>query len=1158
MNKRTVRVWAWGPLTLILILISGWFIQARPGAAENPRGRTAAADPQLPVRWDWREHSGCTPVRDQGTQCDSSWAFATVGVLESRILIEEGQAVDLAEQQLVNCEPRSIGGPGMPYHDGCDFRYPAFQDLQDAGIGLEVCRPYTGTLQDCADACARVYFVESFTELRSGAPVTREEIKTAIYESGPVAALLSGTGNLHGYTGGVFRNCIDWSDPDSEPPDFNQWVVLVGWDDTLGGSGCWIAKNSFGPDWGDHGFIHVPYTCYSIGNYIGYVNYYLKGDTSNIPASERAALIAIYNAANGPGWYSSNWLGPQGSECFWQGVTCNPEATHVTGLTLDRGVAGQIPADIANLPQLDQLTLDGGNVYPYRLLALPPEIGLLSNLKILKLTRLNIPGGYPAALGTLTQLREMDLHQNAQSLGLPPWIGNLTELEKIDFNNNYCQGVIPDEWQNLRHLKYLDLFANRFSGPLPEWIGALSELEFLNLSSNLFDGVIPPGIGNLSRLRYLDLSYNSLRGRIPHAFCNLTSISASEALYLGSNALHSANPVVLDFVNQRDFYHNFAFSQTAPPQHLHWAPQSATGGFLRWDPSPNPDLLNGFQIFYRQGCNAYTMLAGIPNKYATYFPVTGLFPANDYTFMVNSYTDRAILEGNTLFSDFSQPLTVAPDQDPPDYDLFIPAAAHTAGANGTFWRTDIDLCNPGSEAAAVELFLLRKDQGNPNPLRETVDVPAGRTVRLTGVLASLFDADNAAIGLRFNGKPVLANARFYTTAASSGGNGGRYGMIIPAVGEGWTLSPETPGVFHQLSNSPDPGQGFRTNIGFVNARPFSVQVRVNLFGDDGFPLGGLGYTLQPYEHHQITRIHDQFGNPVVTHGFATVEVLTPCGRVHAYAMVIDNVSGDPVYIPAENPAAQLEDPDGFYDAGAALPVGGYNLYLPAAAHTGGVNNTFWKTDVDLYNPGVTDATAEIAFLLQDRANPQPTLTAVTVPHGRTVRLPDILGSFSIGSNAALGIRTHGGPILADARFYTSVSPAMGTFGMYIPTVGSMRVLPGDGQSLGVFHHLSFSPNPGVGFRTNIGFVSASGFNVVVRVRLFGDDGQEIGSFTHTLLPWEHRQFTRVHQHVGAPAVDHGHATVEVLTPHGMVHAYAMLIDNISGDPVYMPVEVVRP
>ena len=56
----------------------------------------------LPASFNWCNQGACTPVRAQGG-CGSCWAFATVGPLESNILIVDGLNVDLSEQWLINC-----------------------------------------------------------------------------------------------------------------------------------------------------------------------------------------------------------------------------------------------------------------------------------------------------------------------------------------------------------------------------------------------------------------------------------------------------------------------------------------------------------------------------------------------------------------------------------------------------------------------------------------------------------------------------------------------------------------------------------------------------------------------------------------------------------------------------------------------------------------------------------------------------------------------------------------------------------------------------------------------------------------------------------------------------------------------------------------------
>src|SRR6185295_5979999 len=67
-----------------------------------------------------------------------------------------------------------------------------------------------------------------------------------------------------------------------------------------------------------------------------------------IPAGERTALIALYNATGGPGWTDhAGWLGPAGSECTWFGVRCSADSSAVTGIFLSNdNLTGSMPPEI--------------------------------------------------------------------------------------------------------------------------------------------------------------------------------------------------------------------------------------------------------------------------------------------------------------------------------------------------------------------------------------------------------------------------------------------------------------------------------------------------------------------------------------------------------------------------------------------------------------------------------------------------------------------------------------------------------------------------------------------------------------------------------------------------------------------------------------------
>ena len=77
---------------------------------------------------------------------------------------------------------------------------------------------------------------------------------------------------------------------------------------------------------------------------------------SQIPEAECWALVALYDATNGPGWReSTGWLAGT-TPCSWYGVTCVDSA--VTRLELDdNGLTGSIPAELGDLSSLSGLWL---------------------------------------------------------------------------------------------------------------------------------------------------------------------------------------------------------------------------------------------------------------------------------------------------------------------------------------------------------------------------------------------------------------------------------------------------------------------------------------------------------------------------------------------------------------------------------------------------------------------------------------------------------------------------------------------------------------------------------------------------------------------------------------------------------------------------------
>jgi hypothetical protein len=128
-----------------------------------------------------------------------------------------------------------------------------------------------------------------------------------------------------------------------------------------------------------------------------------------------------------------------------------------------------------------------------------------------------------------------------------------------------------------------------------------------------------------------------------------------------------------------------------------------------------------------------------------------------------------------------------------------------------------------------------------------------------------------------------------------------------AVNDGFGFGSEATLIL--LSRSPDPSTGFRTNIGIVNLIGTRTEIEIDLFAADGTDLGTVTRTLKPYDHRQVNDAFHAAGADDVPDGYAVVRTTTEGGSFIAYASVVDNGSGDAVFLlgEAESTAPQSLD-----------------------------------------------------------------------------------------------------------------------------------------------------------------------------------------------------------------------------------------------------------
>lgn len=182
-----------------------------------------------------------------------------------------------------------------------------------------------------------------------------------------------------------------------------------------------------------------------------------------IPLSQTDALVALYHATGGANWArNANWLSeePIGT---WYGVTTD-ENGGVTEINLNRNL------------------LNGH---------LPPALGSLSNLEILRLSGNSLAGPIPVALANLAALTNLELNGNQLDGPIPPQLGNLPNLAWLDLSANNLTGPIPSELRARTGLTVLELSENSLTGIFPWWLKELDELLILHTSGNQLSGCIP-------------------------------------------------------------------------------------------------------------------------------------------------------------------------------------------------------------------------------------------------------------------------------------------------------------------------------------------------------------------------------------------------------------------------------------------------------------------------------------------------------------------------------------------------------------------------------------------------------------------------------------------------------------------------------------------
>jgi len=200
---------------------------------------------------DWVNKGAVTVPKAQG-KCGGCWAFSTTGAVEGAYFIKTGTLKSFSEQQLISCDSTNDACGG-----GLMDRAFEWIDEESGGLCLENDYPYVSGpdayVPPCDTSCYIVdgTRVSTFTDVSPDpqrTPCTEDAMQDAVMHQPVSVAIEADQDSFQLYGGGVMT--------DDCGTQLDHGVLVVGYGQD-GEDKYWKVKNSWGPDWGEEGYIRL-------------------------------------------------------------------------------------------------------------------------------------------------------------------------------------------------------------------------------------------------------------------------------------------------------------------------------------------------------------------------------------------------------------------------------------------------------------------------------------------------------------------------------------------------------------------------------------------------------------------------------------------------------------------------------------------------------------------------------------------------------------------------------------------------------------------------------------------------------------------------------------------------------------------------------------
>uniref|UniRef100_A0A7N0TJZ5 Uncharacterized protein n=1 Tax=Kalanchoe fedtschenkoi TaxID=63787 RepID=A0A7N0TJZ5_KALFE len=194
---------------------------------------------------NWTAAGAVSPVRNQG-HSKYGWAFAAVGAVEGIHHIKTGNLVPLSTQSLVDCVAKDGDGCPPAEHNSGPLAWISLH-----GLSAEADYPYQGGKKSkCKSDVVNQPLAVRISGVKNVWPRRSEGALQLAVSRQPVPVAIDVTRIAKEYGRGIYNG---WCD-DTAP---NHFMLAVGYGSDDAGRKYWLLKSSWGPEWGEDGYLRL-------------------------------------------------------------------------------------------------------------------------------------------------------------------------------------------------------------------------------------------------------------------------------------------------------------------------------------------------------------------------------------------------------------------------------------------------------------------------------------------------------------------------------------------------------------------------------------------------------------------------------------------------------------------------------------------------------------------------------------------------------------------------------------------------------------------------------------------------------------------------------------------------------------------------------------